>query len=63
MHVYVQNCLAKHYFNEENRRALDIKNQSQQVGCLTLRRNGRIQFIRDETLLIFPGEVTVAYKV
>lgn len=54
--------VADTYFTKASNRHLDIENQAAQARCQTLRRNGRIEFIKDETCLIFPGEITVAQK-
>ena len=54
--------VADNYFEEASRHALNMENQAAQARCQVLRKNGRIEFVKDETLLIFPGEITVARK-
>ena len=54
--------VAEYYFDKNIRDDLNIKNQAAQIYSVALRRNERIQFIKDESLLILPGEITIAYK-
>jgi len=54
--------IADTYFEKASRHAFNMENQAAQARCQILRKNGRIEFVKDETFLILPGEITVARK-
>jgi len=53
---------AEHYFPLERREAFETLLHSAQAKARTMRRNGRIVFERDKSIMFCPGEITVAEK-
>ena len=54
--------VARYYFSGKNGLEADIEHQVAQVRAAQMRRNGRILFERDESLMMLPGEITSARK-
>lgn len=54
--------VSRNYFPEDRASDWDIEHQVAQVRAQTLRRNGRILFDRDCSLMVLPGEITVCRK-
>lgn len=52
--------VADNYFS--NSPAADIEYRAAHEDCHVLRKNGRIEFKKDETILKLPGEVTIPVK-
>lgn len=54
--------VANNYFAAATRQLADAKHQAVQARAFTMRRNGRIEFERDRSLMKSPGEITVARR-
>lgn len=54
--------VAEQYYAADRRLAFDLENQVAQIRSVVLRRNGRIRFEGDTSLLLYPGEITTARK-
>ncbi|MBD2300151.1 MULTISPECIES: class I SAM-dependent methyltransferase [Nostocales] len=54
--------VAQQYFSEEQRLQADLEHQAAQVRAYRMRLNGRIQFDRNVSLMLCPGEITTARK-
>lgn len=54
--------VAQQYFSEDQRLQADLEHQAAQVKAYKMRLNGRIQFDRDVSLMLCPGEITTARK-
>lgn len=54
--------VAQAYFNKPGMEVADAEFQVSQARSLLLRRNGRIQFEKDRSVMALPGRITVARK-
>ena len=54
--------VSRHYFDDGARDHFDLEFQASQARARTLRKNGKIRFERDCTIMRCPGEITVARK-
>lgn len=54
--------VAQQYFAEDQRLQADLEHQAAQVKAHKMRLNGRIQFDRNVSLMLCPGEITTARK-
>ncbi|MDF1662621.1 MAG: methyltransferase domain-containing protein [Planctomycetota bacterium] len=54
--------VANQYFAAATRQLADAKHQAVQARAFTMRRNGRIEFERDMSVMKSPGEITVARR-
>ena len=54
--------VAEQYFRPEIREREDLEFQSAQIKAVTLRRNGRLRFEGVSSLMICPGEITLARR-
>jgi len=54
--------VAEQYFRPEVREREDLEFQAAQIRAVTLRRNGRLRFEGVESLMICPGEITLARR-
>jgi ubiquinone/menaquinone biosynthesis C-methylase UbiE len=54
--------VAQQYFAENERIRSDLEHQAAQAKAHKMRLNGRIHFDRDTSLMVCPGEITIARK-
>lgn len=54
--------VAQQYFSEQERIRADLEHQAAQARARKMRLNGRIRFDRDASLMLCPGEITIARK-
>lgn len=54
--------VAREYFSGEGMSEADHAHQAAQLRAKTMRRNGRIQFLGDFSIMRCPGEITIAKK-
>lgn len=54
--------VAQQYFSEQERSQADLEHQAAQARARKMRLNGRIRFDRDASLMLCPGEITIAQK-
>ncbi len=54
--------VAQRYFNSEKRDEMDLEHQAAQAKARIMRRKGRIRFEGDASIMICPGELTIARK-
>ncbi|MBG1270900.1 hypothetical protein [Nostoc sp. WHI] len=54
--------VAQQYFSDKERIRGDLEHQAAQVRARKMRLNGRIHFDHDTSLMLCPGEITIAQK-
>jgi SAM-dependent methyltransferase len=54
--------VAEQYFSQDKREEADLKHQAAQVMARTMRRNRKIRFEEDRSVMLCPGEITLARR-